>query len=546
MFSSVSFSHLHFAWPDGGVVFDDVSGAFNPGRTGLVGANGCGKSTLLRLIAGQLRPSGGSLVVGGEVAYLPQTITSGTTDTVSDLLGVRRQLDALHAIEQGSTDHVHYETLGDAWDVEARVEETLHDVRRAGGALASLDAGRLVATLSGGEAMALAVAGCRLRRAPVTLLDEPTNNLDAGLRAVVLDWIAAWPGTLIVVSHDAGLLESMDFTAELFGGDLTVFGGPYSQWRLARDDEQAAAEQAVKAARQDVIVAKRQRAATLERTTRSLARGKQKALGEGLGKQARYHRQGGAEASAGRTRGVADDRLVAAQSALAEAAERVRPDEHISIALPDPGVHASLRIAEFAWGSGSYIIVGRERVALAGRNGVGKTTLIETMLGLRGSDVLGASGAAAELGVRGTLAGVRVGYLPQRLDTLDESDSALDNVLAAAPTATPATVRAGLARMLIRGDAVFRPVRDLSGGERFRVALARLLLAEPPPQLLILDEPTNNLDLTSVNQLVEALGQYRGAILVVSHDADFLHRLGATVTLQLWFGDRETTMSVIR
>ena len=539
MFSSVTLSHLHFAWPDGVVVFDDVSGAFNPGRTGLVGANGCGKSTLLRLIAGGLRPTDGSVVAVGEVAYLPQTITSRPTDTVADLLGVRHQLDALHAIEQGSTDHMHYETLGDAWDVEARVEEALYEVRRAGGGFASLDVGRLVSTLSGGEAMALALAGCRLRQAPITLLDEPTNNLDAVLRAVILEWIAAWPGTLIVVSHDTGLLEAMDFTAELFRGELTVFGGPYSQWSLARDGEQAAAEQAVKAARQDVIVAKRQRTATLERTARSLAHGKQKALGEGLGKQARYHRQGGAEASAGRTRGVADDRLTAAQAALADAAGRVRPDEHISIQLPDPGVHTSLRILEFAWSSGSYIMVGPERVALAGRNGVGKTTLIETVLGLRGADGSVVDGA---LGVYGTLAGVRVGYLPQRLDTLDEAASALDNVLAAAPTATPAMVRAGLARLLLKGDAVFRRVRDLSGGEHFRVAIARLLLAEPPPQLLILDEPTNNLDLTSVEQLVEALSQYRGAILVVSHDADFLHRLGVTVTLQL----EATGMTVVR
>ena len=539
MYSSITFNHVTFAWPDGDVVLDDVSGTFNPGRTGLIGANGSGKSTLLRLVAGTLRPTSGSVSVCGEVAYLPQTITPRPGDTVADLLGVRRQIDALHAIEAGSTDQAHYETLGDAWDVEARVEETLHAIRRAGGALAALDAGRPVSTLSGGEAMAVAVAGCRLRRAPVTLLDEPTNNLDAGLRAVIVDWVEAWPGTLIVVSHDAGLLEMMDFTAELYGGALTVFGGPYSQWRLARDDEQAAAEQAVSAARQDVRVAKRQRIATLQRTARSLAHGKAKALGEGLGKQARYHRQGGAEASAGRTRGVADDRLAAAQSALAEAAERVRPDDHISIALPDPGVHASLTIMEFTWTTGAHVVKGPERVALTGRNGAGKTTLIESMLGLR------QPGDVGDAGVRGTLAGVRVGYLPQRLDTLDEDASALDNVLAAAPEATPAAVRAGLARLLIRGDAVFRPVSELSGGERFRVALARLLLAEPPPQLLILDEPTNNLDMTSVEQLVEALCQYRGAVLVVSHDAEFLRRLGVTKTLRLEAASGASSIRVV-
>ncbi len=116
---------------------------------------------------------------------------------------------------------------------------------------------------------------------------------------------------------------------------------------------------------------------------------------------------------------------------------------------------------------------------------------------------------------------------------LDDRVSALDAVLAVAPTATTAEVRSMLARMLIRGDAVFRPVGDLSGGERFRVGLARLLFASPPAQLLILDEPTNSLDLTTVDQLVEALNAYHGAILVVSHHRQFLARIGVAIRLEL-------------
>jgi ATPase subunit of ABC transporter with duplicated ATPase domains len=128
----------------------------------------------------------------------------------------------------------------------------------------------------------------------------------------------------------------------------------------------------------------------------------------------------------------------------------------------------------------------------------------------------------------------RTGYLPQRLDLPDGPVSALDTVLACAPQATVGEVRARLARMLIRGDSVFRPVGSLSGGERFRVSLARLLCAEPPAQLLILDEPTNNLDQSSVDHLVEALSAYHGALVVVSHNRDFLRRLGVTVDLELY------------
>jgi ATPase subunit of ABC transporter with duplicated ATPase domains len=126
---------------------------------------------------------------------------------------------------------------------------------------------------------------------------------------------------------------------------------------------------------------------------------------------------------------------------------------------------------------------------------------------------------------------VPVAYLPQRLDVLDDAATVLDNVRAAAPTATPHDIRARLARFLVRGDQVDQPAGTLSGGERFRVSLACLLLAEPPPQLLLLDEPTNNLDLDSVEQLTAALAGYRGALIVASHDRPFLADIG----VQRWW-----------
>ncbi len=127
----------------------------------------------------------------------------------------------------------------------------------------------------------------------------------------------------------------------------------------------------------------------------------------------------------------------------------------------------------------------------------------------------------------------RIGYLPQRLDGPDDAASVLDTVRAVAPGTEPSLVRTRLARFLLRGDAVHRLVVTLSGGERFRVALARLLLADPPPQLIVLDEPTNNLDIRSTEQLVEALRAYRGAVIVVSHDDEFLGRLELTRTLSM-------------
>jgi ATPase subunit of ABC transporter with duplicated ATPase domains len=176
------------------------------------------------------------------------------------------------------------------------------------------------------------------------------------------------------------------------------------------------------------------------------------------------------------------------------------------------------------------IVRGPERIALTGPNGAGKTTLLRAI-----------ADAATLPGVT-VRRGAAVGYLPQRLDILDDSLTVVDNVRVAAPTASVNGVRASLARFLFRAERADRRAGTLSGGERFRAVLAALLLAQPAPQLLLLDEPTNNLDLASVRQLSQALENYRGAILVASHDVPFLRSAGITRWLRL---DREAGLTVI-
>jgi ATPase subunit of ABC transporter with duplicated ATPase domains len=234
-------------------------------------------------------------------------------------------------------------------------------------------------------------------------------------------------------------------------------------------------------------------------------------------------RRNSAEKSAGSRRGMLDARIDAAREAVEQAEARVRDDDRIRVDLPDPELPAGRRIATLTSADGTEVVVrGPERIALTGPNGIGKTTLLELLVN-GGDRYFGSPDVGRADGVLHTR---RVGYLRQRLDGLDEDASVLDNVQAAAPGVPAGVLRGRLARFLLRGDAVYRSARSLSGGERFRVALARILLADPPPELLVLDEPTNNLDLTSVDALVDALAAYRGAILVVSHDRPFLDRIG--------------------
>jgi ATPase subunit of ABC transporter with duplicated ATPase domains len=511
---SVVCAELSFHWPDGTSVLDRLNVAFSSGRTGLVGRNGSGKSTLLRLIAGELRPTGGTVRTCGEVAWLPQQLPLQTSRTVADLLGISERRAALHAITAGDADPAHFTALGEDWDVEARAVETLERLGVFRGAPDVLD--RSVATLSGGETVLTAVAGLLVRRAPISLLDEPTNNLDVRARELLYAAITDWPGVLVVVSHDRDLLERVDEIVELREGAARTFGGPYSSYEQIIAAEQATAARLVRTAGSELAREKRQLIEAQTKLARRERYGKQAARDLRVDKATAQWSKRRAQVTAGRSRAVQADRVTAAQEALAEAEQAVREDDRIRVDLPGTAVPSGRTVVHV----GPLVVRGPERIALIGDNGSGKTTLLEAIVGRRAHPLAHVSRPA-----------VPVAYLPQRLDLLVDERSVLDNVRAAAPTATPHEVRARLARFLVRGERVEQAAATLSGGERFRVSLACLLLAEPPPQLLLVDEPTNNLDLDSVAQLTDALAAYRGALIVASHDRRFLADIG----VQRWW-----------
>ena len=554
---SIVLSDLDFSFPNGRVVLSGLSATFDPGRTGLIGVNGSGKSTLLRLVAGELRPVSGSVTVTGDVGYLPQDLTLDVSASVASLLGIARVRDAIASIEAGDASVEAFEAVGDDWDAEDRAREWLFQL---GLPHVSLD--DRVGRLSGGETVLTAVTALFLRRPSVILLDEPTNNLDLDARRRLYAAVESWPGVMLIVSHDRSLLELMDQIADLSGNSLRMYGGNLSAYEAMREAEQAAAARAVTTAAADVRREKRDFVSNQTKQARRDRQGRQVAASRSLPRIVANARKRSAEETAGRSRELHAERIAAAEARLAEAEEAVREDAEIRIDLPGTVVPAgrtvlTVRGLDGAWhpkpaaaltaasdGDGpeplaELIVRGPERIALTGPNGAGKTTLLRRMIAGAGSGAPSAPGAAGGLVVR---RGAAFGYLPQRLDILDDSLTVIDNVRAAAPAASVNEVRAGLARFLFRGARADQVAGTLSGGERFRAVLAALLLAEPPPQLLLLDEPTNSLDMASVRQLSQALSCYRGALVVASHDLPFLRSVGISRWLRL---DREGRLTDI-
>ncbi|WP_237189414.1 ATP-binding cassette domain-containing protein [Rothia nasimurium] len=550
----LSFNSLSQIWPDGTPCFENLTGAVSAPVTALIGDNGSGKSTLLKLLAGTLEPTSGSIARPGTVAYLPQDLGLTPQTTIADLFAITDVLDALTALEAGDYSEDLYDRIGDNWDAAEQAQATL----AASGfspALAATDARalmrRTVGTLSGGEAVTAALTALVATRPGVLLLDEPTNNLDADARAALYRILDSLPCPVLVVSHDRDLLERVDEVLELRQGTLRSFNGNYSAYRQAIDSEQDAAARHLREAKQVERQENRERIEAETKLARAARAGATAQANRRGSRMSMGLAASSAQRSAAKVRQTHQGRLDAA-TATRKARERdIREDQAIYLDLPGTRVPAGKRVLELTLRQGTgadatphrgeqeqaddgaaatiplperLIVQGPERLRLAGANGSGKSTLLRAIMG----DTQAADTAHYTCDYRVA----NTGYLPQRL-LLPQDQSMLQLVMAANPTLTEQQVRDDLARLLFRRERVHLPVGVLSGGERFRVALATVLLASPAPQLLILDEPTNNLDMASVDWLVQALASYEGALLVVSHDEAFCTQLGLTGVLTL-------------
>ena len=524
--SFVTLDAVSAATPDGRLLFENLNLAIGAERIGLVGRNGAGKSTLLALIAGLRPPLTGTVARAGTVATLDQTPDVSSGARLADLLGVGAAWDRLSRIERGEGDET---DLSEAdWDLPARLDQALADV-----GLAGLDPERPAAALSGGQATRAGLARLLIARPDVLLLDEPTNNLDAEARAIVGKVLSRWRGGAVVGSHDRSLLRGMDRIVELSSLGARSYGGGWDLYAERKAAEADAAQRDLDHAEKEVRRVAREAQVARERKDRRDAAGRKFAAKGSEPKILLGMMAERAENSGAREGKLAEKLAAEAAQAKASAEARVERARTLGFDLPSSGLPEGRGVlafdaVSFAWPDGapvieglSFRIAGPERVAVSGPNGTGKTTLIRLATGAL-------SPTAGEVKLS-----VPVALLDQRAALLHDDETILENFRRLNPAASQNDAHAALARFLFRNTAAHQVASTLSGGERLRAALACVLCAATPPQLLILDEPANHLDLASIEAVEAALSGYDGALLVVSHDADFLDAIGVERTISL-------------
>jgi len=486
-------------------------------RLGIVGANGSGKSSLLKAISGEIIPTAGSLTLAprARTAYLAQEIEASPHESVyedalhsrPDIMGRRSRLTELEtamakvsgaeltALVENYGDVQHeYERL-DGYAYDNRVAEVLHGV-----GLTEADQALPPSALSGGQRRRLALARLLLQDADLLLLDEPTNHLDLEAIEWLEEFLRLSRAGMLIVSHDRRFLErTADDILELQGGSGEWYPGNYRQYlRLRR--ERRAVRQKEYDAQQDYI-------ARTEEFIRRYKAGQR--AREARGRQTKLDRLD-------RVAPPSDDQQIRIRLRASSTSDLIFQSDGLTLAYPSPSGKGS------AWqlAMPAFTINAGERVAIVGPNGSGKTSLLKALLGelrpLKGR---------VKTGPRVTMR-----YYDQHLADLDPNKTVLTE-LQDAFGLPEETLRTFLGRLLFRGEDAFKVIRSLSGGEKSRVALAKLMLDDAG--LLLLDEPTNHLDIPAQEMLEEALQDFEGTIVFVSHDRYFID----DIATRLWVVD---------
>ena len=557
---SISIQQISYIHPDKEVLFSDLNFAISKGqKLGLVGNNGCGKSTLLQIIAGQLSPSSGVIVRPDDLYYIPQHFGQYDSLTIAQALQIERKQQALHAILSGDASNENFVILDDDWNIEERSIATL-DLWGLGQFTLSYP----MNLLSGGEKTRVFLAGMDIHHPPVILMDEPTNHLDSSGRQRLYDWVEKCRSTLLVVSHDRTLLNLLPEICELEKHQINYYGGNYEFYKEQKTLMQEALQQRIEEKEKALRIALKVARETAERRDKQNVRGEKNHIKKGVPRIVLNALQGKSEKSTSKLNSTHQEKAEKLTDERNQLRSSLSPtatlktdfnssslhtgkilvtakevnfgyhpnsiNSHIQMNneanLADTGNHPSPDSNDIQDNSDfkqqlwqtpiSFQLKSGDRLRIEGANGSGKTTLLKLITGQFQPQ-------------EGNLTRMEFTYvyLNQEYSIIDNRNSILEQAYAFNNRNLPEhEIKTILNRYLFPASEWDKSCRKLSGGEKMRLAFCCLMISNNTPDMFILDEPTNNLDIQSIEIITATIKNYTGTVIVISHDDYFIQEIG--------------------
>jgi len=521
-------SYIH---PNKDLLFDNINLAVNNhDKIALIGNNGSGKSTLLKIIASELQLSGGQLSVDTKPYYVPQIFGQYNHLTVAQALRIENKVNALKEILNGNVTEENYTFLDDDWTIEDRCNNALDYWQ-----LKDLDLSKKMETLSGGQKTKVFLAGISIHEPELVLLDEPSNHLDISGRQLLYDFIQSTQSTLIAVSHDRKLLNLLNTVCELSKRGITVYGGNYDFYTEQKQIESNALNQELQSKEKALRKAKEKERETLERQQKLDSRGKKKQEKAGVARIMMNTLRNNAENSTSKMKSVHTEKIGSVSQELQELRSSLPDIDKMKFGFDNSALHKGKILfttndlnfsydTQPLWTENlNFKITSGERIALKGKNGSGKTTLIKLILG----NIEPQTGTVYRADNKSVYIDQDYSLIDDKLKVYEQAEQFNTSAL------QEHEIKIRLNRFLFTKEDWDKSCNALSGGEKMRLMLCCLTINNQSPDIIILDEPTNNLDIQNIEILTRAINEYRGTLIVVSHDETFLEQTNIERTIQL-------------
>lgn len=516
----VALQHISYLHANKEVLFGAITfTVHNHEKIALIGNNGVGKSILLKIISGELRAFEGLVKIDSNPYYVPQIFGQFNHLTIAQALRVEDKLNAFQEILNGNVSEENLNTLNDDWTIEERCDEALQYWE-----LNDLKLNQRLETLSGGQKTKVFLAGIAIHQPELVLLDEPSNHLDILGRELLCDFIKNTSATLIVVSHDRKLLNLLDSVYELSKHGIAVYGGNYDFYKAQKQIENNALNQDIHSKEKALRKAKEKERETLERQNKLDSRGEKKQKKAGVSRIMMNTLRNNAENSTAKTKGIHAEKIGGISKDLQALRSGLPEIDKMKFGFDKTELHKRKILFtatnvnhgyedQLLWRKPlSVQITSSDRIAIKGLNGSGKTTLIKIITG----ELEPKTGKVYR-------SEAKIIYIDQGYSLIENQLTVYNQVQKFNDSALEEhVIKMKLNKFLFLQNDWDKSCSALSGGEKMRLLLCCLTINTKAPDIIILDEPTNNLDIQNIEILTTAINEYQGTLIVVSHDAVFL------------------------